>query len=67
MKFQDIHISCWHAIAAIREFNDVVNDLVHEAYFITSYNATYQAPFTSINVEDLLDGSDCEVCNIQPR
>ncbi len=65
--FQDIQIPCRHAIAAIQEFKYAINDFIHEAYFITSYKATYRAFFTSINMENLLEDSDCEACNIKSR
>ncbi len=65
MKFQNIHISCQHAIAAIHELKYVINDFIHEAYFIISYKATYKASFTLIDIESLSDDSDCKACNIK--
>ena len=65
--FQDIQIPCRHAIAAIWELKYAVNDFIHDAYFITSYRATYEASFKPINMEELSDNSDCEPCNIQSR
>ncbi len=67
MDFQDILIPCCHAIAAIRELKYAANDFVHEAYFTSKYKALYEAPFTPIDMENLLDDSDCEACNIQSR
>src|SRR5436189_1148134 len=64
--FEDIQIPCRHAIAAIREFKYAVNDFIHEAYYITSYKATYQASFPPINME-LLDDSDCGPCSLRSR
>jgi hypothetical protein len=67
MDFQNLHIPCRHAIAAIRELKYAVNDFIHEAYFITSYKATYKASFTPINIENLSDDSDCGACDIKTR
>ena len=44
-------------------FKYVVNDFIHEAYYITSYKATYQASFTPVNME-LSDDFDYEPCNL---
>ena len=65
MEFQNIHISCQHAIAVIRELKYAVNDFIHEAYFIISYKAIYKASFTFIDIESLSDDSDCKTCNIK--
>ncbi len=67
MEFQDIHISCQHAIAAIHELKYAINDFIHEAYFIISYKAIYKASFTPIDIENLSDDSDCKACNIKTR
>ena len=64
--FEDIQIPCRHAIAAIREFKYAVNDFIHEAYYITSYKATYQASFPPISME-LSDDSDCGPCSVWSR
>ena len=64
--FEDIQIPCRHAIAAIREFKYAVNDFIHEAYYITSYKATYQASFPPISME-LSDDSDCGPCSVRSR
>src|SRR5436190_16061582 len=64
--FDNIQIPCRHAIAAIQEFKYVINDFIHEAYYITSYKATYQASFSPISME-LSDDSDCGSCNLQSR
>src|SRR5215471_11030201 len=65
--FQDIQIPCRHAIAVICKFGYAIHDFIHEAYFITSYKATYEASFTPLNIESLSDDSDCEACNIKTR
>jgi len=65
MKFQNIHISCWHAITAIHELKYVINDFIHEVYFITSYKAIYKTSFTFIDIENLSDDSDCKTYNIK--
>src|SRR5436190_17743380 len=65
--FKDIQIPCRHAIAAIREFKYAINDFIHEAYYITSYKATYQASFPPINMEELSDDSDCGPCSLRSR
>ena len=64
--FKDIQIPCRHIIAAIRELKYAVNDFIHEAYFLTSYKATYKASFIPINME-LLEDSDCGPCNLKSR
>ena len=64
--FKNIQIPCRHAIAAIREFKYAVNDFIHEAYYITSYKATYQASFPPISME-LSDDFDCGPCNLRSR
>src|SRR5215471_7381935 len=66
-NFQDIQIPCRRAIAAICEFKYAIHDFIHEAYFITSYKAIYEAFFTSLDIEGLSDDSDCEACNIKTR
>src|SRR5204862_6102896 len=65
-NFKNIQIPCRHAIAAIQEFKYAVNDFIHEAYYITSYKATYQASFPPISME-LSDDSDCGLCNVRSR
>ena len=62
--FKDIQIPCRHAIAAINQYSYSTNDFIHEAYYITSYKATYQASFTPISIE-LSDDSDCGPCNLK--
>ncbi len=61
-NFQNIQISCRHAIVAIQKFKYAVNDFIHEAYFIISYKITYEGSFTSVNMK-LSDDSDCGLCN----
>jgi hypothetical protein len=65
--FQNIQISCRHAIAAIHKLNYAVNDFIHEAYFITIYKAIYNIFFIFIDTENLSDHSDDEVCTTQLR
>lgn len=65
--FQDIQIPCRHAIAAINQYSYSTNDFIHKAYYITSYRATYEASFTPIDMENLLEDSDCEACNLKSR
>src|SRR5436190_22866131 len=62
--FENIQIPCRHAIAVIWEFKYAVNDFIHEAYYITSYKATYQASLIPVNME-LLEDSDCGPCNLK--
>ena len=65
MKFQNIHISCQHAIAAIHKLKYAVNDFIHEVYFIINYKATYKISFTFIDIESLSDDLNCKACNIK--
>ena len=37
---------------------------IHEAYFIISYKATYEASFIPIEMANLPDDSDCEACGM---
>jgi len=65
MKFQNIHISCQHAIAAIHELKYVINNFIHKVYFIISYKIIYKISFTFIDIKSLSDDSDCKTCNIK--